>query len=240
MFSLVGVMLYNAQYLQLVVGLSALVAAVAMLPVMLAVGAMAVVASVLVRRLGHPVVFGAGAAVAAVGMLAFSRVPIDDGLVLSVTASAFIGAGIAPMMTLATDVVVGSVQPARSGAASALSETASELGAALGIAVLGSIGTVLYRSRMIDGVPADVPAEATETLSSSLGAALGMAEQLPDEIAAHLGDLARSAFVDGLSLGTSVGGCILLAAAIVCPLLLHRGETHTPCAPDLARDSSDA
>ena len=222
MFSLVGVMLYSAQYLQLVEGLSPVLAALAMLPVMVSVGAMAVVASVIVRRVGVPLVFASGAAVAAAGMLAFSRVPVEDGLVLTIVSSAFIGAGIAPMMTLATDVVVGSAPPHRSGAASALSETAAELGAALGVAVLGSIGTALYRARVLDGMPADLPEEATEAVSSSLGAATSVAEQFPADAATTLADVARRAFVDGLSAATLTGGLILVAAAVVCPLLLHR------------------
>ncbi|SDT05844.1 MFS transporter, DHA2 family, multidrug resistance protein [Brevibacterium sandarakinum] len=225
MFSLVGVMFYSAQYLQLVAGLSPLIAALAMLPIMVAVGGMSVLASVLVPRFGYPIVFGAGAAVAAAGMLVFSRVPVDDGLIVAVLASAFIGAGIAPMMTLATDVVVGAAPPTRSGAASALSETAAELGAALGIAVLGSIGTALYRSQVLDGVPADLPPEAAGAVSSSLGAAISVAEQLPSEAAAHLTGLARHAFVDGLGAATIAGGLVLVATAIVCPLLLHRGST---------------
>src|SRR5699024_7537619 len=153
MFALVGVMLYKAQYLQLVAGLSPLLAGLAILPVMVAVGTMAVLSSVFVQRFGYATVFGVGAAIAATGMLAFSEIPADGGLPLAIIASAFIGAGIVPMMTLATDVVVGSAPPERSGAASALSETASEFGAALGIAILGSIGTALYRSRALDGIP---------------------------------------------------------------------------------------
>lgn len=225
MFSLVGVMLYIAQYLQLVEGLTPFVAALAMLPVMVSVGVMAVLASALVRRFGHPVVFGTGAAVAGVGMIVFSRVPVEDGLAIAMVSSALIGAGIAPMMTLATDVVVGSAPPSRSGAASALSETAAELGAALGIAVLGTIGTVLYRARVLDGIPADVPGEAAEAVSSSLGAAMGVAEQLPSGVATHLVDVARHAFVDGLGAATAIGGLVLFAAAVVCPLLLRRGAT---------------
>lgn len=225
MFSLVGVMFYSAQYLQLVAGLSPLLAGLAMLPIMVAVGAMSVLASALVPRFGLPLVFGAGAAVAAAGMLLLSRVPVDDGLIVAVVASAFIGAGIAPMMTLATDVVVGSAPPNRSGAASALSETAAEVGAALGIAVLGSIGTALYRSQVLDGVPDDLPPEAAEAVSSSLGAALSVAEQLPVDVATHFTDLARDSFVDGLGAATITGGVVLVATAIVCPLLLHRGKT---------------
>lgn len=227
MFSLVGVMLYSAQYLQLVEGLSPLVGAVAMLPVMVSVGGMAVLASVFVRRFGYPLVFGAGATVAAAGLFVFSRVPVDDGLFLAIISSATIGAGIAPMMTLATDVVVGSVPPARSGAASALSETAAEMGAALGIAVLGSIGTALYRSRVLHGLPHDIPPGATEPATSSLGGAISVSEQLPAEAATHLADLARHAFIDGLAAATITGGFILLAAAIVCPLLLHSGRNAT-------------
>ncbi|TLW94985.1 MFS transporter [Saccharomonospora piscinae] len=222
MFSLVGVMLYNAQYLQLVHGLSPLAAAVALLPVMAGVGVMSVVSSVLVGRLGYAVVFGVGSLVAAGGMLALSRAPVGDGLVLAVVAAGVIGAGIAPMMTLATDVVVASVPASRAGAASALSETAAEFGAALGIAVLGSIGTALYRSRVLDGVPGDIPAEGAETVGSSLGAALGVAERLPVQTAAELSDLARAAFVDGLSAATVTAAVVLVVAAIVCPLLLRR------------------
>ncbi|GAA1253146.1 MFS transporter [Prauserella halophila] len=225
MFALVGVMLYNTQYLQLVHGLSPLVAAVAMLPVMLGVGTMAVLASMLVGRLGYPLIFGVGAALAATGMLAFSTVPADGGLVLAVVASAAIGAGIAPMMTLATDVVVASAPPSRSGAASALSETAAEFGAALGIAVLGSIGTAVYRSNLREGLPADVPPDVADTATSSLGAASGIAEYLPDGPAERLTELADSAFVDSLSVAATAASAVLLAAAVGCPALLRRRRT---------------
>src|SRR5699024_3712147 len=165
-----------------------------------------------------------GAAIAATGMLAFSEIPTEGGLPLAIIASAFIGAGIAPMMTLATDVVVGSAPPERSGAASALSETASEFGAALGIAILGSLGTAPYRSRALDGLPDAVPAEATDVIGSSLGAAITIAEQLPAANAEHRTELAQQAFVDGLSLATIIGGGFLVLAAIVCPILIQRGR----------------
>lgn len=222
MFSLVGVMLFCAQFLQLVAGLSPVVAAVALLPVMAAVGTTAVVSSTLVRRVGYPRMFGAGAVIAAAGMVAFSQAPPEGGLPLVVVSSAVIGAGIAPMMTLATDIVVGSAPPQQAGAASALSETAAELGAALGIAVLGSIGTAVYRSRILDAVPADVPAEATEVIGSSLGAAVSVAEQLPPEAATSLVTSARDAFVHGLGTAGLTGSLLLVVAAIVCPMLLRR------------------
>ena len=228
MFALVGVMLYKAQYLQLVAGLSPLFAGLAILPVMVAVGTMAVASSSLVQRFDYPLVFGVGATIAAAGMFAFSRASADGSLMLVIVASALIGAGIAPMMTLATDVVVSSSPAERSGAASALSETASEFGAAMGIAVLGSIGSALYRSNVLEGIPRDVPTEAADAITSSLGAALGVAEQLPAEAAEHLTALASQAFVDGLAIASIAGSGFLVIAAIACPVLLHRGRSPGP------------
>jgi len=222
MFALVALMLYNSQYLQLVIGLSPLYAALWTLPVMVAVGTMSVASSVLVRRFGYSVVFGCGAAVATAGMFVFSFTPHEDGLAIAVAGCALVGAGIAPMMTLATDVVVASVSASRSGAASALSETASELGAALGIAVLGSIGGAWYRSTVLAEVPADIPTEAAVAISSSLGAALAVAEHLPSEASTHLSSVAKAAFVDGSSVATLIGAVILAVAAVLCPVLLSR------------------
>ena len=88
------------------------------------------------------------------------------------------------MFTLATDLIVGSAPPERAGAASAISETGAELGGALGIAILGSIGTAVYRGAMADAVPAGVPPEAAEAARDTLGGAVAVAEQLPDQLGA--------------------------------------------------------
>ena len=84
------------------------------------------------------------------------------------------------MFTLTTDLIVGSAPPERAGAASAISETSAEFGGALGIAVLGSIGTAVYRGAMADAMPAGVPPEAAEAARDTLGGAVAAAEQLPD------------------------------------------------------------
>ncbi len=80
--------------------------------------------------------------------------------------------GLAPVFTLATDLVVGSAPPERAGAASAISETASEFGGALGIAILGSIGTAIYRADMADSLPAGVPLATAEAARETLGGAV--------------------------------------------------------------------
>ena len=80
--------------------------------------------------------------------------------------------GLAPVFTLTNDIVIGTALPERAGAASAISETSSELGGALGIALLGSIGAALYRRSMADAVPPGVPPEAAEAARGTLGGAL--------------------------------------------------------------------
>lgn len=72
-------------------------------------------------------------------------------------------------------------------------------------------------------------------IGSSLGAALGIAEQLPDDAAAQLTELARQSFVDGHAAATIDGGCILILAAVACPLLIHRGKENTVGADGEAR-----
>ena len=89
--------------------------------------------------------------------------------------------GLAPVVILATDLIVGSAPVERAGAASAISETSSELGGALGIAILGSIGTAVYRSAMANAIPMEVPSSAVEAVRSTLGGAVAVAEQLPQQ-----------------------------------------------------------
>jgi DHA2 family multidrug resistance protein-like MFS transporter len=75
--------------------------------------------------------------------------------------------------------IVGSAPVERAGAASAISETSSELGGALGIAILGSIGAAVYRGLMADAVPAAVPARAADVARSTLGGALAERADYP-------------------------------------------------------------
>ncbi|ACQ79628.1 major facilitator superfamily MFS_1 [Beutenbergia cavernae DSM 12333] len=225
MFSLVGVMLTHSQYLQLVLELSPLTAALWLLPVLAAVGGFAVVATTLSSRVPSAAIVGVGAGVAAVGFVVFSGTPVDDGLARSVIGAALIGAGISGIMALATDLVVASVSPSRSGAASALSETANELGAALGIAVLGSVAAAAYRTSMSSGLPTDLPADAVAAVTSGLATALEVAARLPGDAAEALTELARVAFVDGLRASALVGAAVLAVLAVVAPILLRRGRS---------------
>jgi MFS transporter, DHA2 family, multidrug resistance protein len=130
---------------------------------------------------------------------------------------------LAPVFTLANDIVVGTAPPERAGAAAAISETCSELGGALGIAILGSIGAALYRVAMPDAVPLGVPPQAAEAARAHLGGALAVAAQLPDHLGAALRGAAREAFTQGLQL-TAVASAVTVAVTAVVAMVLLRRE----------------
>lgn len=221
MFSLVGMMLHTAQFLQLVQGFSPLRAALLLLPVLAAVAVNSALSAGAARRWGHRVVFVTGALVSAGGMLLLGLAPTDPPTWWVLLGSALVGMGVGPVIALAVDVVVAAVSPDRAGAASAVSETANEFGAALGIAVLGTVSAVVYRSAVEERLPGDVPAEGVEVIGSSLGAALAVAGQLP-HTARELTVAAREAFVTGMAATGLVGSGLLLALALGLMVLLRR------------------
>ena len=113
--------------------------------------------------------------------------------------------GLAPLFTLAADLAVGSAPPERAGAASGISETSSELGGALGLALLGTIGTAVYRgARGGRRSPPSVPADAAATASDTLGGAVEVADRLPQLLAADVLEPAREAFTQGLQVAATV------------------------------------
>src|SRR5256886_6622498 len=97
-------------------------------------------------------------------------------------------------------LIVGSAPVEQAGAASAISETSSELGGALGIAILGSIGIAMYRAVMTDGVPTGVPAEAGAVARATLGGAVAGAAALPEGLGGPLLSTAPPAVTQAFAL----------------------------------------
>src|SRR5215211_2660088 len=178
-FIAVGYFLFVAQYLQLVLGLSPLRAGLWSLPSAAALIIGSNLAPHLLRRVRPAYVIGTGLALAAIGLGVLTRVGGSADLAILVTASFVVSLGLAPVFTATTDLIVGSAPPERAGAASGISETGSELGGALGIAILGSIGVAIYRAGLADSLPAGVPSQASAAARDTLGGAVGVAQQLP-------------------------------------------------------------
>ncbi len=223
-FVVVGYFLFIAQYLQLVLGLSPLISALWSLPSAAGFIVGSTIAPKIIHRFRPSVVMGTGMAVAAVGTAMLIGLSVDGGmgsLLLLATASVVISLGLGPVITLATELIVGSAPPEQAGAATGMSETSGELGGALGIAILGSVGTAVYRAEVADGLPADIPAAAADAARDTLGGALAVAQSLPGEIGAALVTVAQTAFVDAIHFVAAVAVVGAVGTAIVAALALR-------------------
>ena len=229
-FVMFGIFLYNAQ---LVLGLSPLHAGLWSVPSAAAFIAGSMVVSALVRRMRPAFVMGGGLGVAALGFAMLVVLPAEGGLAWMVSSTVISSLGLAPVFTLATDLVVGSAPPERAGVASAISETSSEFGGALGIAILGSIGAAIYRSTMADAVPVGLAGAAeVEAARSTLGGAVALAGQLGGTASTELLDAGRAALLHGLRLTAGICAAVLLAVgALVAVRLRSAGEAAQPKAP---------
>jgi DHA2 family multidrug resistance protein-like MFS transporter len=220
-FVMIGYFLFVAQYLQLVEGLSPLVAGLWSLPSAAAFVAGSQLAPRLLGGVRPAYVIGGGLAMAAIGLAMLTQVGPTGGLGMLVAASVVISLGMAPVFGLTTELIVGSAPPERAGAASGISETGAELGGALGIAILGSIGVAIYRGRIAEQLPSEVPGEASATARDTLGGAVEVAGQLPGELGAIVLEVARSAFVSGMQLTAGIAAVMAMGLAIVTVIALR-------------------
>jgi len=211
-FVAIGYFLFVAQYLQLVLGLSPLEAGLWSVPSAIGFIIGSNAAPRIVRFVRPAWLMGAGLALAAIGMGILTQVGVDDGLATVVIASVIISLGLAPVFGLTTELIVGSAPPEQAGAASGISETGIELGGALGISILGSIGVVIYRREITTELPSGVPGGIVDVARDTLGGAVGAAAQLPGELGASLLAVARGAFVDGMQVAAAI--CAVLAVGV--------------------------
>ena len=216
-----GAYVFIGQYFQLVLGLTPLAAGLWMLPWSAGFVAGSLLSPALTRRVHRAYVIAGGLLLAAAGYAILATVG-STGLGGMTAAIALMSVGLAPVFTLGTALVVGAAPTAQAGAAAALSETSSELGGALGIALLGSLGTAVYR-RAIAGTPLPgVPAQAAAAARDTLGAAAAVAAGLPSAAGQALLHAARGAFTEALRVLAIAGAITLAGTAIAAALALRR------------------
>jgi len=216
-----GTFLFIAQYLQLVLGMGPLRAGLWTAPSGAGFIVGSQLAPVMVRRVRPAYVMAAGLVLAAIGFAVLSQVGGPAGLSALVTGFVLLSLGLAPVFTLATDLIVGTAPPEHAGAASGIAETSSELGGALGIAILGSIVTAIYRSAMANAVPADVPHSVADAARETLGGALAAAQQLPGETGTALLAIASDAFARAFEITVAICCAVAVAAAMLAVVLLR-------------------
>lgn len=211
-----GASLMATQWLQLVHGLSPLNSGLWLLPQNFAMIAGSLVAPVLARRIHSAYVIALGLAVAGVGLFLHTLVDPVTGLPLLVSGLVLASAGIVLPMTVTMNLIMGATPPEKAGSAASITETSGEFGVALGIATLGTLGTVVYRANL----PHSVVGAARESLTSAVAAGGPSI------------DAARSAFTTGLHAVGGVGAVIFLGLAVAAVVFLrpaHEESTvHTP------------
>ncbi|MEU0493053.1 MFS transporter [Nocardiopsis sp. NPDC006139] len=217
-----GVYLFVTQYLQSVAGLSPLVAGLWLLPSAAGLVVASTLAPVLARRVRPAYVLAGSLALATLGFLLLTRVGPEDGLVTVVVGFTLVYAGISPIMALGTDLIVGSAPPEKAGASAAISETAMEVGVALGIAAFGSVGTAVYRLSMAGAMPAGVSADAAADASDGLEGAGRAAADLPAPVARDLLDTAAAAFTSSLTTVAWISAALAVGIAVLAAVALRR------------------
>ncbi|MET8473873.1 MFS transporter [Streptomyces sp. NPDC006422] len=217
---LAGLVFFLSQFLQLVQGREPFEAGLAELPAAIGAVAAGLVAGTVARRFSVRSVVAGGLAAVGLALAALTTLSQSTGYPLLGTVLLVVGVGAGFSFTVTADVILSSVPKEQAGAASAVSETAYELGTALGIALLGSIVTGVYGGFT---VPAGTPDEVAVAAHDSLGGAVEAASALPRGQAEALLAGAQSAFVDGLQVAAGVGAVVLLATSVVAWVLL-RGQ----------------
>jgi EmrB/QacA subfamily drug resistance transporter len=227
-----GVMFLMTQYFQLVLGYSPLEAALRLLPMAPIMIVVAPLTPRLSARFGANRLVGFGMSLVAVGFLVFAQVDLHTAYWVFLAALIPLVSGMALSMSPMTGAIMSAVPARRAGAGSAMNDATRELGAALGVAVLGSIAASQYSSHLHDALGA-VPRSARGSASSSIAGALHVAGTLSGAAADALVHAARVAFVDGIHVAALFGVALAVIAAVVTTRLLPRtlpaeGAMHSP------------
>jgi EmrB/QacA subfamily drug resistance transporter len=209
MFSLFLVLL---QYLQAVLGYSALRAASGLLPMAVMMMPLSTIAPTIAERIGFRRTLVAGMLLLAGGLVLFAALAGADGGYLSVLPGILVlGAGVGLAMSPSTAAITASLPEEKQGVASALNDTMREMGGAVGIALIGSVLNSAYRTN-VASTAASLPPAVAESVTAGIGSALAVAGPMGADGNA-LVIAARQAFVDGIAPALYLAAGLALAAA---------------------------
>lgn len=220
--ALVGFLFFVAQHLQLIAGLSPMEAGLALVPglAMMIVSGLAVVP--ISKKWPARVVVPVALLFSVAGYVTVAFATGPDSIGALVAAFISLGIGIGAAETVSNDLVLSSAPPAKAGAASAVSETAYELGAVLGTTVLGGILTALYRANLV--VPEGVPDAAAAAAAETLAGAVHEAEAIGGSAGEALFEAAATAFDAGVTVTALIGAVLVVAAGVIAATTLGRSR----------------
>ena len=229
-FVMIGFSLYSTQYLESVAGMRPLTASLWSLTVMPAVSVGSAVTGALISKVKPARLIGAGLLLSTLGALVLLLAKPGEPVLVLLTGTGIVATGVVVAQTIVGNMVMTAAPPERAGAASALNETGSEFGSAMGMALLGSVGAAIYHHKMSGSVAPGVPAEAVAAARETVAGAAAVAERLPGAASHGLLATARDAYASGLH-AAAVAGAVVLALTAVFALRALRNEPVPPAAP---------
>lgn len=239
-FSLMGLLFILTQWLQFSLGYSPLATGLRIGPIALVLLVAAPLSSVLAHRLGTKVVVATGMAVIAIGLALLSRTGPTGSYDNALPAFVFLGIGSGLAFAPATESIMGSLPPARSGVGAATNSAGLQIGGALGVGILGSALDTRYRAR-IEPVLAGrhLPGGIEQFVTGSLGGALAVAHHVGGTAGNALSAVARHAFVSGMDLALTIAACAAAAGMVVVTVALPSRSSGRPPDPTLAGSGRD-
>ncbi len=232
---LTGLFLAVVQFMQAVLGYSAVRAAVALLPMAAMMMPLSTVAPSLSQRFGLRAMLTSGSLLIAAGLVMLGIFSTADGGYLTVLPGLLtLGLGVGLSMSPGTTAITASLPQEHQGVASALNDTVREFGGALGVALIGSLLSAGYSSH-IGAATTGLPADAAASVKEGIGGAFATAPRLGARGPAVL-DAARHAFVDGWRLSMWVAAGLLLAAAAFSAIWIPRRDADADTVEVFATD----
>lgn len=219
-FAMGAALLLLAQWMQIIDGATPIEAGVRLIPVAIAGAIASLSAPPIARLIGARAVLAGGIGLAGIGMLAIGLQPGTLSYTTVLIALTLVGFGTGSLAIGSAMIMYGTPED-KAGSAGAIEETSYELGAVLGVAILGSIAAILYRAGLADNpLIAGLGAEGAKQANDSLGAAAAIAEELrlPELLAT-----ASDAFTDSMQTTGIIGGLSMLAIGTLVFFLTPKG-----------------
>jgi EmrB/QacA subfamily drug resistance transporter len=235
MFALIiGMFLVMIQFLQAVLGFSAVRSSIALLPMIVGLMMISPVSPTISARLGYRTTMTGALAAAAASLGWMALVPDSPSYLDVLPGLVLLGLALGIAMTPSTTAITESLPADKQGVASALNDTVREVGGAIGVALIGSILAAGYRDGIADTAESLDP-ELGHTVQEGIGGAYAVAGQLEPGNGAELIGSAQDAFMAGWGNAMWFAAAIALATAIVAFRLIPR----EPAVPELAPDGED-
>jgi EmrB/QacA subfamily drug resistance transporter len=230
-FALAGFIFLITQYFQLVRGYGPLSTGARILPVAISIAVASVTGGILAPRVGTKAVVTVGLLMFGTAMAWVSTATVDTPYSSTIVPQmVLMGLGMGLISTPATESIMLVLPPARAGVGSAVNDATRELGATLGVALVGSLFSSVYGARLADGAFAAVGGARLEQARDSVAVAIGMARSDPSLVSA-----AQDSFLAGLHAACLLVAGVCFAGALAAVVALPGRKFVPRVAPDVMR-----